>query len=757
MTYLYSILASGFNSFSHSLRKVKSQEMPSGRPAAFPVFQYLLAGIFMLANFASFSQGSFIEPPCQDLRVLSAQAADVSDCGERDGKIRLSIEDESRRGSASYQILLGHGEKGEVDHGVFRGDDIEVGGLAPGAYGPVTLVRQSDGCRLTVPAESLIVGHSCDDEDFRQLAGSTGAGAADRLTGCGTGTVNYTNCDGNTVSINLSNLSPSTYIVTAYYNVTCIAYVDSDCNIGPSSRAFCADIGGSYPAHPSGYGLGQVHFTETDYIGAGVSELQAERINWIFCNAYSQGYSESNINQAIWGVLNQTTCNTLCNNAKNAVPSVVGGIASQMTFYLPDISNAQPLIKKDCVCGHVDDIVLNDLNGGADVVLQDGGVYNVSSLPSSFNLEALVSGGIESVRFTISGDYTGTNIENTYPYEHPASSGGAWNIGPGTYTINIKAYTADNAQGVLCYETTLTITIVDTPPPTGCNFTANAGPDQTICPGSSATLTAMPVTSGDCNRYALAVAHYTGYVSDPAAAIGPPDGNGAYFHAQNTNTYTRAVWDMGNTISAGSTVCIRVRRSGSWGSSDLQVYCAADGINPATSAFTLVGNYSFSNSSYQDLCFQVPVNCRYIKVRDNYGKPFYVDAVYVDCSSCTYSYLWSNGATTESITVNPVTTTTYSVTISDCGSCSSTDEVVVNVPGPPVVSAGPDVTICKGTSTTLTATATGGGGNYTFQWSNGLGAGASHTVSPTVTTTYTVTVTDGNGCTNTDQVKVTVN
>lgn len=72
-----------------------------------------------------------------------------------------------------------------------------------------------------------------------------------------------------------------------------------------------------------------------------------------------------------------------------------------------------------------------------------------------------------------------------------------------------------------------------------------------------------------------------------------------------------------------------------------------------------------------------------------------------------------------------------------------------------LVNAGNDATICEGTGTTLTATPSGGATPYTYAWSNGE-TGSSISVSPAVTTTYTVTVTSANGCTVTDQVKVTV-
>ncbi|MCO6500738.1 MAG: T9SS type A sorting domain-containing protein [Vicingus serpentipes] len=120
------------------------------------------------------------------------------------------------------------------------------------------------------------------------------------------------------------------------------------------------------------------------------------------------------------------------------------------------------------------------------------------------------------------------------------------------------------------------------------------------------------------------------------------------------------------------------------------------------------------------------------------------------------SYLWSNGATTSSITVSPTTTTTYTVeAILDCA-CpppSATFTVTVN-PLPPV-NAGDDVIICAGESTTLMA-----GGGTSFSWTPATGLDdpniATPNASPTATTTYTVTGTDANGCVNTDDVTVTI-
>jgi len=113
------------------------------------------------------------------------------------------------------------------------------------------------------------------------------------------------------------------------------------------------------------------------------------------------------------------------------------------------------------------------------------------------------------------------------------------------------------------------------------------------------------------------------------------------------------------------------------------------------------------------------------------------------------SYLWSNGATTQSTTVSPGNTTSYSVIVTQNG-CSSTDEVTVTVKPRQTINAGNDVDINLGESTTLTVV-----GEGDILWSTGETT-ASITVSPAVNTTYSVEVTEQNGCTSYDEVRVTI-
>lgn len=115
------------------------------------------------------------------------------------------------------------------------------------------------------------------------------------------------------------------------------------------------------------------------------------------------------------------------------------------------------------------------------------------------------------------------------------------------------------------------------------------------------------------------------------------------------------------------------------------------------------------------------------------------------------SYLWSTGATTASITVNPAVTTTYTVTATDANGCTGTASRTVTVNSLPDANITGTDAICVGQSSTLTAT-----GGTSYVWSTGATT-AQIVVTPSVTTTYTVTVTNQNTCTSTASFVVTVN
>jgi hypothetical protein len=105
-------------------------------------------------------------------------------------------------------------------------------------------------------------------------------------------------------------------------------------------------------------------------------------------------------------------------------------------------------------------------------------------------------------------------------------------------------------------------------------------------------------------------------------------------------------------------------------------------------------------------------------------------------------YLWSTGATTQSITT--ATAGTYSLTVTDANGCTGTaPSVTTAVYDLPVASitASPGLEFCDGNTITLSAPAASG-----YSWSNGK---SSQTITVSSSGNYSVTITDSHGCTAT--------
>jgi gliding motility-associated-like protein len=112
-----------------------------------------------------------------------------------------------------------------------------------------------------------------------------------------------------------------------------------------------------------------------------------------------------------------------------------------------------------------------------------------------------------------------------------------------------------------------------------------------------------------------------------------------------------------------------------------------------------------------------------------------------------YTFTWNPGNLTgNNVQVCPTANTTYTVTITDAGGCTSTDVVSVMVRPPLTVLASGGGPVCPGAQTQISANGSGGdGGPYNYLWSPGNMTGSPVNVNPNSTTTYTVTITDNCG------------
>ena len=125
-------------------------------------------------------------------------------------------------------------------------------------------------------------------------------------------------------------------------------------------------------------------------------------------------------------------------------------------------------------------------------------------------------------------------------------------------------------------------------------------------------------------------------------------------------------------------------------------------------------------------------------------------------SNAPFTYFWSVGATTSTVTVSPSSTTTYSITVTNsCG--DSTKATITVAVENPTLSVCCNGTIALGNSATLVA----GGNSDSYLWEPAVTClnpplCDSVKVTPTVTTTYTVVGTDNLGCSIDETVTIVV-
>lgn len=120
-------------------------------------------------------------------------------------------------------------------------------------------------------------------------------------------------------------------------------------------------------------------------------------------------------------------------------------------------------------------------------------------------------------------------------------------------------------------------------------------------------------------------------------------------------------------------------------------------------------------------------------------------------SSPSASYLWSNGATTQTITVN--SSGNYSVTVTDANGCTAPTSTpfavtVTAPPTAPILNSGGPISFCAGGNVTLSSNQSSGN-----TWSTGA---TSNQLIVNTTGAYTATYTDANGCVSNPSLPINV-
>jgi gliding motility-associated-like protein len=339
-----------------------------------------------------------------------------------------------------------------------------------------------------------------------------------------------------------------------------------------------------------------------------------------------------------------------------------------------------------------------------------------------------------------------------------ATGGGtyAWNTGATTATINVTPAST----------TTYTVTVTSN----GCtasdnvivnvnaSIIANAGPDQNICTGQSATLTAtggttylwsngattattivtpassttytVTVSSGGCSGTDNVVVNIANNAviiltpANPAICLGAS----IVLSATGANTYT---WSpatglsgtTGSSVTANPTLTTTYTVNGDNGS----------GCTGSATITVSVDTISATASSTGESCNLANGSVSVVAT-----------------GQCTngFTYLWDTPLQQTQQTVTNLSAGTYNVTVS-CGACTAVASAnIVNTPGPAVTTGSVVDESCGSMNGSATATATGGTGPYQYSW-NSAPAQNTAVLTNVAAGTYIVTATDMNGCTAT--------
>ncbi|WP_343636461.1 PKD domain-containing protein [Fluviicola sp.] len=358
-----------------------------------------------------------------------------------------------------------------------------------------------------------------------------------------------------------------------------------------------------------------------------------------------------------------------------------------------------------------------------------------------------------STTFCSGGSVTLTSSAGTsYLWSNGATTQSITATTAGTYTVQVS--NPAGCQSAASSATTVTVN------PTPSAPTLTAGGATTFCSGGSVTLTS---TTGNAYLWstgattqsitATTAGTYTVKVVSPAGCQSP-----------NSNAITVTVnpTPAAPTITAGGTTTFCSGGSVTLTSSAGSSYLWSNGATTQTITATTAGTYTVQVSNASG-CQSAASAATTVTVNPTPATPaitaggattFCSGGSVALTSTAGNSYLWSNGATTQTITAT--TAGTYTVQVTNASGCQSAASAATTVtvnptPAAPTISASGPTTFCSGTPTTLTSTA-----GSSYLWSNGA---TTQTITPSTSGTYTVQVTNASGCQSTASAgtSITVN
>jgi len=277
---------------------------------------------------------------------------------------------------------------------------------------------------------------------------------------------------------------------------------------------------------------------------------------------------------------------------------------------------------------------------------------------------------------------------------------------------------------------------------------ANAGADAMICEGFNYTISDATASHQTGLKW---VTSGTGTFIPNAGSVNPTYTPSNADILAGSVTLTMRLTACSPCPNASDAMVLTIHRNPSATASvvsHVSCFGLSDGVvTVSVSGGTTPYSYSWSNSATTQTVSGLSIGTYSVTVTDNFGciktsqttvsEPTLLTvsgnvAQHVRCKfnnegaititatggSPAYSYLWSNNATTQD--VSGLTAGTYTVTVTDTHSCTTTGNWTVTEPD--LLTVGGTVTnnvVCNGGNEgSITITASGGTTSYTYIWSN---------------------------------------
>jgi len=661
---------------------------------------------------------------------LTTVVVDVACFGGMNGSINLTV----TSGTSPYTFLWSNGATTE-----------DLAGLAPGTY--TVTVTDAVGFTATTSAtvsQPLDLVLTTTPVHVTCFGGSNGS--IDLTVTGGTPPYTYLWSNGATTQ-DMTNIPAGTYTVTVTDGHGCTKVISTIINqptiITPTAVAT--------PVNCFGGSDGSINLTVTGgtpgYTYLWSNGATTKDLTGIPAGAYTVTVTDANgctkttsatVTQPPVLVLTTTVTNVSCfEGANGAIDLTVSGGTSPYTYLW---SNGMTTMDISGLIAGTYTVTVTDAHGCTKTTSATVTQPPVLSLSTQITALSCFGGNTGAIDLTV----TGGTPAYTYLWSNGATTQDVSNLSSGTYTVTVTDSKGCTKTTSATLSPVQALVLTMAPTQVLCNGSSTGAIDLTVSGGTPAYTylwsngaTTQDLSNLPAGTYTVTVTDLNGCVASTNTAITQPT------PIVVTGTITNVLCNGGSDGAIDLTVS---------GGVPGYTYAWSNGANTQDQTGLPAGTYTVTVTDVNG-CTKVrqstitqppPIDLSRVvtNVSCPGGSNGAIDLT-VGGGTPPYTYLWSNGATTQD--VSGLTAGSYSVEVTDANGCIASTSAVVGQPQPIVPSVVVTDVACNGGNTgAIDLSVSGGTPGYTYQWSTGA---TTQDIVNLVAGAYTVTITDFNGCT----------